>query len=344
MDLDREVWLKNRQKGIGGTDVAPILGVSHWKKTAGDIFDEKTAQVIVDDPENPDKQRGIVLEPIAIQQYRKKSGRKVRSQPIRVHKDYPFLRADVDGQQVGDPRGPGILEVKVPRMPTFQRVKHHGLIEDYILQIQHYLEVYGYSWGTFVVFNADSWQVVYFDIERDGEIAEKIVKAGKVFWLDHVLQNIRPADSAPAEIKLPEVKGEVLLLDDPEFQEAMQDLFEARQIMDTAKDLKKVTDAKVKALVKEHLGGLGVVKSVNEDWIVHYKKQDGKVTFQKDALERAGPVDPLLLAQSLKDQGVSLDVISTAIDTSRMDLTQFNKQGNDYETFKPYRLKQRTEE
>ena len=30
-NMDREVWHELRRKGIGGSDVAPIAGISRWK-------------------------------------------------------------------------------------------------------------------------------------------------------------------------------------------------------------------------------------------------------------------------------------------------------------------------
>ena len=35
-------WLKARQTGIGGSDVAPILGISKWT-TPLDVYNEKVA-------------------------------------------------------------------------------------------------------------------------------------------------------------------------------------------------------------------------------------------------------------------------------------------------------------
>lgn len=39
-DLTRQEWLKIRQTGIGGSDIAAILGVSKYK-TAYDLYLEK---------------------------------------------------------------------------------------------------------------------------------------------------------------------------------------------------------------------------------------------------------------------------------------------------------------
>lgn len=40
---ERLEWLKNRQTGIGGSDVAAILGLSKWK-TPLDVYNDKIAE------------------------------------------------------------------------------------------------------------------------------------------------------------------------------------------------------------------------------------------------------------------------------------------------------------
>ena len=42
-NLSTEEWLRWRQKGIGGSDVAPILGISKWTSSI-DIWLSKTNQ------------------------------------------------------------------------------------------------------------------------------------------------------------------------------------------------------------------------------------------------------------------------------------------------------------
>ena len=41
--MSREQWLKERKRGVGGSDVGKVLGVSEWG-TAVDVWLEKTGR------------------------------------------------------------------------------------------------------------------------------------------------------------------------------------------------------------------------------------------------------------------------------------------------------------
>ena len=49
--LSEEEWLAYRRKGIGGSDVAALLGISPWR-TARDLFYDKLNIVVVEDHED----------------------------------------------------------------------------------------------------------------------------------------------------------------------------------------------------------------------------------------------------------------------------------------------------
>jgi len=74
--LTREEWLEQRRSGVGGSDVAAILGVDPFGKTAADVFDEKVGNGVEVEQTLPMK-RGNVLEPIAVQQYVEETGRRI---------------------------------------------------------------------------------------------------------------------------------------------------------------------------------------------------------------------------------------------------------------------------
>ena len=49
--LSEEKWLAYRRKGIGGSDVAALLGISPWR-TARDLFYDKLNIAVVEDHED----------------------------------------------------------------------------------------------------------------------------------------------------------------------------------------------------------------------------------------------------------------------------------------------------
>ena len=42
--MDKLQWLKERQKGIGGSDVGAIMGVNKWK-SAFEVYIDKTEEI-----------------------------------------------------------------------------------------------------------------------------------------------------------------------------------------------------------------------------------------------------------------------------------------------------------
>ncbi len=61
--LSHEEWLKWRMKGIGGSDVAAILGISKWK-SALELWLEKTGQADDSFTDNEAMMWGRIMEPI----------------------------------------------------------------------------------------------------------------------------------------------------------------------------------------------------------------------------------------------------------------------------------------
>ena len=110
---DRLTWLAERQQGIGGSDVAPILGIPSYAGASSlRVYRSKTEEVR-DDKETEAMYWGNVMEPHLIAEYGRRTGMAVTPNDSVVHHpDFPQLRGTVDAY-VNDPEyGEGILEVK----------------------------------------------------------------------------------------------------------------------------------------------------------------------------------------------------------------------------------------
>lgn len=73
---DREVWLRDRKKGIGGSDVAAVLGLNPWR-TPLDVFNEKTAETVDDKPQSEAAHFGTILEDVVADEFARRTGFKV---------------------------------------------------------------------------------------------------------------------------------------------------------------------------------------------------------------------------------------------------------------------------
>lgn len=73
---DRENWLRERKKGIGGSDVAAVLGLNPWR-TPLDVFNEKTAETVDDKPQSDAAHFGTILEDVVADEFARRTGFKV---------------------------------------------------------------------------------------------------------------------------------------------------------------------------------------------------------------------------------------------------------------------------
>lgn len=96
--LSREEWLEYRRRGIGGSDVAAVFGLSPYL-TARDLYYDKigVATPIDDEGNWVQLEVGKLLEELVAKIFSLKIGRPVyKIQEMFYHPQYPFMLADVD--------------------------------------------------------------------------------------------------------------------------------------------------------------------------------------------------------------------------------------------------------
>lgn len=337
-----------RKKGIGGSDAAAIIGKSPYA-TALDIYREKVGEAAPKET-TPQMLRGKYLEETAVAIYCDLTGRRVRRQPQKVHKDFPFILGNIDrqvlaelGTDTGVTKGTGLVEVKCPGMRTFLRYDREGLPAHIIIQGQHYLGVTGYAWMDFIIFNADLWKLRHFTVERDDAFIEGLFEAERRFWTEHVEKRVPPPalgmlHQALPEIELPEVDGEIVTREDPEFAAAAEMLQQAQRLVDDADLVKEQAIQRLKELV----GGYGVFEGAGLR--AYWKPQAGRKTFDRKALEGTRPLDRMKVLNALADYQDSVDAdflksLSDALGACDVDFAAFDKVGKSFDTFRPYFLK-----
>ena len=96
----REEWLKVRKLGLGGSDMAAVLGLSPWCSPI-DVWIDKTSDT-VEEKESEPMYWGNVLEEVVAQEFAKRSGYKVRNNNFTLQsEEYPYLLATIDREIVG---------------------------------------------------------------------------------------------------------------------------------------------------------------------------------------------------------------------------------------------------
>lgn len=187
--LSREEWLRYRKSGIGGSDVAAILGISKWN-SAISLWLDKTNQTNEPVEENEAMQWGTIMEPIIRNHFAEVTGKTVvEVKAMLQHPEYPFMLADVDGLTEDDEGHPAILEIKTAS--EYKRSEWENDIPSYYqTQVQHYLCVTGVQKAyVAVLIGGNSFKV--YEVDADAEIQSMLIAVEKDLW-NKVQNMIRP--------------------------------------------------------------------------------------------------------------------------------------------------------
>ena len=186
--MDRAAWLAARRLGIGGSDVAAILGLSRWK-TAVDVWLDKLGR-LPPQPETEAMRFGTLLEPVIIEEFSRRTGMEVRrGLPMQQHEQHTFMLASLDGL-VEDRQA--IVEAKTARMADGWGEDGTAEIPPYYqTQVAHYMAVTG-AVVAFVPVLIGGSDFRIYEVERDEGFIADLVEAERAFWFDHVLAEVPP--------------------------------------------------------------------------------------------------------------------------------------------------------
>ena len=198
-NLSNEEWLKWRNLGLGGSDIATICGLNKYK-SAIELWMEKTNQ-IESKSAGEAAYWGTVMEPIIRNEFTLRTNLNVRLvHSILKHSVHDFMLANLDGV-IDDPVcGECIFEAKTASVYKLDEWED-GIPEGYMLQIQHYMYVTGYK-RTFIAVLIGGNQFKYKTIERDDELIEMIIKLETNFWNYVITKTSPPMDGSEASSEL----------------------------------------------------------------------------------------------------------------------------------------------
>ena len=199
--LSKPEWLRFRQKGIGGSDIASVCGVNTWCSPLA-IWHEKTEKIKdEEEEENIPAEVGTALEPFMKRRFegwiKKKEGIDVvvASIPyILQHKDNPIALANLDGAFLHPDKSACLTEYKTTSEFFYKQWQDENLPDNYYLQVQWYLYVTGlkYCYLSFLIGNRKFDVLV---IERNEEVIKEIVEKADYFWNTFVIPKVAPAPS-----------------------------------------------------------------------------------------------------------------------------------------------------
>lgn len=227
-------WLSVRTKGIGGSDVGAICGVSPFS-SARQIYFNKTGQFEEAlKPGAAAQERmhfGHLLEPIVADEFAKREltadkGREgwtlCELGATVCLKGNVWMRANVD-RLIKDNTGKvvGILECKTTSEYNDEEWANGDILLSYIYQLNWYMYILDIKWGAFACLVGGNKFYTYEVFRNDELLQDVILPAVEDFWFNNVLAlkepELQAVDTVFANDKYGEVeKNSEVVFDDEE--------------------------------------------------------------------------------------------------------------------------------
>ena len=231
--MSREDWLKERTKGIGGSDVATVLGLNPYK-TPLELWEEKTGKSKGHEAGEA-AYWGTQLEDLVAKEFSKRTGMKVqRVNFMLTAGEDGWMRGNID-RAIINPDIAGRVSVLKPekasecgRLLTTdvglecktansfmvdqwgdsqeseivagKVVTDHKIPLYYETQIQWYMAVTGIeTFYVAVLIGGQDFRM--YEVKRDEDVINAIVSKCKDFWENNVLKNVPPAPINVDDVK-----------------------------------------------------------------------------------------------------------------------------------------------
>lgn len=188
-----------RNQGIGGSDIAAILGRSFYK-SAYRIWEEKTGKV-QPDPPNLAMRRGLALEPYILDLYTES---KSQQHPCVIESNQRFYKKGIaQGHIDGISNsfiGKDENQYRLVEAKSFNNRFGNFNIYNYYEQIQWYLGLTNLEICDIPVYfiNEDRFEIYTMEFEKD--CFEAMLQFAELWWDEHVIKDTPP----PIDLTHPE--------------------------------------------------------------------------------------------------------------------------------------------
>ena len=280
--ISKKEWLEYRQKGIGGSDIASVVGINPWSSPLA-VYYSKIEKVPELEEENLPAELGIFLEPfikVKFEKWFKETNTfdiSVLPMPyILQHPKNPIALANLDGYfNCPVLNEPMIVEFKTTSERNYQDWADGSLPDYYYLQIQWYLYVTDVK-QCYLAFLIGNNKFDVTVIERNEEVIEQMVEKANYFWNTFMIPKVPPApsgDDSSKEIldKMYKVEaGKEIVIEEPVYIGhilAINGL--KKKISEMEKDLEQY-----KQWIKEKMGTAET--GICGEWKITWKEQEKK--------------------------------------------------------------------
>lgn len=316
--LSREDWLTYRRLGIGGSDVAAIMGISPFATIRDLYYDKVGIQPLIEEDEESNwvaKEVGHRLEDLVAEIFSKKTGLTVF--PVRKmfrHPLYPFMVADVDFFIIFPDGSYGILECKTCNYNAKSKWDNDGIPINYEYQVRHYLAVMNMKKAYIAcLYGNNENEFVIRSIERDMMEEEDIIAQEEYFWKEYVEKRVEPPYTGKPDLILASIRRysgyadksipEIIIsgLESKDLEKYLE-LSEEKSLLEKRK---KEIEVQQRALSVPFVERLGAgCKAVFEDGINRYKityNPTIRRTVGKDAMKKLELQHPDIFEEYTKE-------------------------------------------
>lgn len=268
LELDREEWLNYRNKSIGGSDCASILGLNKYKSPYS-LWAEKKGYVPTIDNDNEIMRQGRDLESYVAERFCEQTGKKVKKRNyIFLHDEYDFISANIDREIVGENAG---LECKTTSVYNKTDFDSGDIPQYYYCQCMHYMAVMGYD-KMYLAVLVLSKKFYIFEIERNEDEITSLLKQEINWWNKYIINDEIPeidgSDSTLDTINL--FNGNKELLPSKDISKINNVIEEYQQLIDQRKFIEK-KEKELKNIIISTLENAEV--GISNNFTVAYKPQ-----------------------------------------------------------------------
>ena len=242
-DLSHNDWITMRMTGIGGTDLAVVLGLSPWT-TPLQLAQAKRGQSD-DKADNWNMARGRGMEPLILEWWAESFGAHLfRPIPFMRDLERPWMVASLDGIVVLEDGTLAVVDAKSVNEPEWDDIPIQ-----YLVQMQWYMHLTGIPRAYLIVSHYGKEPVPYL-VEYDRETMEAASEKVAAWWQRHVVEGVDPEPTTDDEriaVYTERLRGKSLAVQATEEQMALVALIE--QVADEEKAAKaRATELKAKLL------------------------------------------------------------------------------------------------
>lgn len=268
LEMTHQEWLADRRKGIGGSDVATILGLNKWKSPY-QLWLEKTGQINLEESDSEPAYWGNVLEEVVAREFCERTGKKVRRRnQVFEHEEYPFLRANIDRDVVGEN---ALLECKTANQFLAKDWDGEEIPTSYLCQVQHYMNVMNYD-HAYIAVLIGGQKFIWKRIERDQKIIDMITERLVEFWESNVLGGTEPPiDGSKAASDFLNERYADQGTEEITLSESFDELIRYLNEMKDSEKIIKEEIAKLENQIKSELGKKDAVIGITPKHVISWK-------------------------------------------------------------------------